>query len=103
MVRRACVSIGSLNFREHRIPTVSAAFAVCSVRFCMHERLSHYVQRCRLYWESRQSSLHGLIFFLGGSAGITALHLMHLPDKYAEFISGACMVLGAVLITPNKQ
>jgi hypothetical protein len=66
-------------------------------------RFHEYRERARAYWESRQSSLHGLIFFLGGSAGITALHLMHVPDKYAEFVSGLCMILGAVLITPGDH
>jgi hypothetical protein len=31
------------------------------------------------------------------------LHLMHVPDKYAEFVSGLCMILGAVLITPGDH
>lgn len=65
--------------------------------------ITGYLSRVAAYWKSRQSSLHGLILFLGGSAGITALHLVHMPDRYAQAVSGACMILGALLVTPEAK
>ena len=55
------------------------------------------------YWRSRAANIHGLILFLGGSAGLSALTLLHFPSMIAQFISGACMVLGALLTTPGRE
>lgn len=58
--------------------------------------------KLKAYWQSKASNIHALILFLGGSAGIGALHLMHVPDEAAKFVGGACMVLGALLYTPGQ-
>lgn len=54
------------------------------------------------YWRSRAANIHGLILFLGGAGGLTALALLHVPNEVAQSISGACMVLGALLTTPGQ-
>lgn len=61
------------------------------------------IARIKAYWQSRQSNVHGLVLFLGGSAGISALSLMHVPSHIAQAVSGACMVLGALLYTPGDK
>lgn len=55
------------------------------------------------YWRSKLANIHGLILFLGGGAGISALGFLHIPDSTARFVSGACMVLGALLYTPTGE
>lgn len=61
------------------------------------------IAKIKAYWESRKSNIHGLILFLGGSAGITALTLMHVPNHVAQFACGAAQVLGALLYTPDAS
>ncbi len=55
------------------------------------------------YWRSRAANIHGLILFFGGAAGMSALTLIHLPSTLAQFISGGCMILGALLYTPSES
>lgn len=57
--------------------------------------------KIKTYWQSKASNIHGLVLFLGGTAGISALELMRVPDSAAKFVSGACMVIGAFLATPS--
>lgn len=61
------------------------------------------IARIKAYWQSRQSNVHGLVLFLGGTSGICAMKLMHVPEHDAQFVAGACMVLGALLYTPGNQ
>ena len=55
------------------------------------------------YWRSRAANVHGLVLFLGGGAGLSALALLHVPSSVAQFVSGGCMVLGALLYTPGQE
>jgi hypothetical protein len=61
------------------------------------------LDKLKAYWQSKSSNVHGLILFLGGSAGIAALHMVGLSDKPANVIAGACILIGAFLATPDSK
>lgn len=59
--------------------------------------------KLKAYWQSKQSNIHALITFLGGSGGMFALAKVQHGFKgdAADFICGAAMILGALLYTPQ--
>jgi len=61
------------------------------------------INRFASYWQSKRANIHGLILFLGGSAGIAALQMMHVPESWAKAIAGGAMLLGALLYTPATK
>ncbi len=60
-------------------------------------------RRVDSFWRSDRASIYGLISFLSGAAGMTSMALLHLPSGSAQVISGICMILGALLITPKDK
>ena len=61
------------------------------------------LEKIKAYWGSKQSNIHGLILFLGGSAGFVTLQKLGLHDFQANFICGAAVLLAAILYTPDSK
>lgn len=61
------------------------------------------IEKFKAYWKSRQSNIHSLILFLGGTSGFATLQALGLHDNVTKAVCAGAVLAAAFLFTPDAK